>query len=308
MFKNQGFIYLTRSQLTTAPVLKLSHQPGPTLPIGFSENHGVLALWPISAETSKEYLLLDHLHAGLIRAGLTFSIPTTYQASLSQMVKFIDEWLEVERHFEGNQEHNDFENELFPSNTKYIPESSINLLQLGRTWLSLDPSFEHSAASAFYRGMIHGQAECQLELAKCYEEGVGVEINFSRARELLTTIKRHDVYPMLLRLSYREQKNDLAVKVKDDFFNNGSLPIPGKNHLNVDFHQSLLEMLWVSFEQTGHFDFWLGCWELIAPYRDELLALSEVRVMDTLDTPDASQTRYFHDILAKSFQVYRQIA
>lgn len=310
MFKNQGFIYLTRCHLAQAPLIKVNYYQAQTLPTGFSENHHALAVWPLSSSSDSVQPILDQLHAGLIRAGLAFTIPKVYQANLTQMIRFIDSWLEVDRHFEGtpNQIEDGFDSDFIPLHSKFISEDSINLLQLGHAWLAQEEAYEFCAASAFYRGMIHGQTNCQIELAKCYEQGVGVETDYSRARELLGAIKNTETYPLLLRLSYLENKKDLIKHTCDEFFSSSPLPIPGKGSVNYLFHNALLDMLWVSYEQSGHLDFWLNSWELVSPYREELLTLCEVRVMDSLESPEASQTRHFHDILSQTFQVYRQTA
>lgn len=308
MLKNQGFIYLTRTQLTTAPLIKVNFQPGLTLPTGFEQNYSALAVWPLTCTPKHVHIILDHLHAGLIRAGLAFTLPKVYQTNLAQMVSFIDTWLEVERHTEGVASEENFYSDTLPSHTKYIEEATMNMLQLGRTWLSHEPSYELSSASAFYRGMIHGQESCQLELARCYEEGVGVDVDYSRARELLSTIKRHESFPILLRLGYLEKKLHLIAQIRDEFFMRAPLPLPGKGEVNNSFHHTLLDMMWVSYEQRGHLDFWLTCFELVTPYKEELLTISEVRVLNSLDTPEASQTRHFHDILVQTFNLYRQAA
>lgn len=308
MLKNQGFIYLTRTQLTTAPLIKVNFLPGQSLPTGFEQNHSALAVWPLACEHKYVHKILDQLHAGLIRAGLAFTLPKIYQTNLTQMVTFIDNWLEVERHTEGISGEENFDHDILPSHTKYIEESTMNMLQLGHSWLSHEPAYEQAAASALYRGMIHGQENCQFELARCYEEGVGVEIDYARARELLSTLKQNETFPILLRLSYRQRKLHLIPQVRDEFFTRAPLPLPGKGEVNSSFHQTLLDMMWVSYEQIGHLDFWLGCFELVTPYKEEILALCEVRVMDSLDTPEASQTRHFHDILVQTFNVYRQAA
>lgn len=309
MLKNQGFIYITHCHLATAPLIKLNYDSRSHLPSGFMENHNALALWPICNSNSRPHELLDHLHTNLIQMGLAFTIPKVYQTSFAQLVSFIDEWLEVDRHFEGTESKNPHEPHHIPLKTNYIDESSINLKQLGDAWLTHDPSYENCASSAYYRGMVHGQSVCQFQLARCYEEGIGVEINYSRARELLETIKSNDnVYPILFRLSYKEKNKRLVQEVKNNFFMRSPLPLPGKGDQFGTFHQTLLEMLSISYEQTGNFDTWLSSWELVIPYREEILSLSEVRVMDHLDAPDASQTRAFHDMLSNIFQSYRHSA
>ncbi|MFX3675526.1 MAG: SEL1-like repeat protein [bacterium] len=306
MLKNQGFIYITHCHLSSAPLIKINYDPRPTLPNGFMETHSALAVWPLTGKAHGPHRLLDQLHANLIQMGLAFTIPKVYQTNFIELVSFIDEWLEVDRHFEGTSAEFNHEAHAQPLKSNFIPESSIEMRKLGDHWLTNDPAYECSASAAYYRGMLHSQENCQFQLARCYEEGVGVEINYTRAKELLTTLKDDQyTYPILLRLSYKEKNKKAIEEVKNSFFMRAPLPLPGKGDQFGVFHQTLLEMLVVSFDQVGDLDIWFNSWELVSPYREEILSLSEVRVMDHLDAPDSSQTRAFHDMLTHIFQTYR---
>ncbi len=309
MLKNQGFIYISPCQLANAPLVKINYDPRANLPAGFMETNNALALWPLAGQTLSGHELVDQLHASLISMGLAFTIPKVYQTQFSQLMKYIDNWLAVDRHFEGNDIlTNDLLKNL-PLKVNYIEESSMNLKQLGDFWITHDPCYEQTAAAAFYRGMYHGQDDCKIQLARCYEEGVGVEINYVKAKELLLSVPTNDkTFPLLFRLGYKEKSPEAIHDLKNKFFMKSPLPLPGKGHQFDVFHQNLLELLFISYEEAGHLDIWLGSWELVSPYRDELLALSEVMVMDFFDTPEASQMRSFHDILSHMFESYRYSA
>lgn len=309
MLKNQGFIYISPCQLASAPLIKINFDSRDKLPAGFMDTHQALAIWPLSGQNLSSHELLDQLHSSLIGMGLAFTIPKVYQAQLSQLVSYIDNWLAVDRHFEGNDFLEDELLKNLPQKANYIDESSINLKQLGSHWLTHDPAYEHSASTAFYRGMLLGQEDCKIHLARCYEEGIGVEINYTKAKELLSSISNNDnVIPLLFRLNYKEKDQAGINHLKNNFFMKSPLPLPGKGHQFDVFHQTLLELLFISYEEVGHLDIWLTSWELISPYRDEILALSEVKVMDHFETPEASQIRSFHDILCRMFESYRYSA
>ncbi len=289
MLKNQGFIYLTPSSLPHAPVLKIGHYAGEVLPPQFEKQHQLLAVWSVPRVTEQ----VVALHTHLVRTGLAFTLPQVYQSGLAQMVTFIDSWLEIDRHLEASCEHS-FEMQDSPPHSKYVAESSIDLHQLGQAWLLAGNEFDTIASSAFYRGMLTGQTQCQLALARCYEEGRGVEVDFMRARELLSALSGLTGYPHLLHLSYSEKKPERAIQIKDQFFSRAPLPLPGKSP--GVFVQSLLDMLEVSFEKEGKLDFWFSSWELIYPYRDELIALA------------TSQNENLCAKLKETFQSYRQSA
>lgn len=309
MLKNQGFIYLTASSLDQAPLIKINHFFGPTMPEEVQQKQTLLALWHIKGEEA-DYALhcIKQLHCTLIRAGLAFTTPQTYQCRLTSLVHFIDAWLAYDRHLDGMEHIELFDQYNLPTHTHYASEATINLSALGHAWLNQDDDFSEVATACFYRGMINAQADCQYELARCYQNGQGIEHDYARAGELFETLQQYRSYPALLELHYLTKKIAGREKACERFFDHASLPLPGKGEAHKPFYETLLNMLQISFKYEQNLNLWFKHWEIIYPYKEELLTLLEGQLLDLLDGSSTFQIQEFHAMLNHAFLTYRQSA